>query len=137
MVYPFCSPPQDIFFFSVIISMWIIITDFKCLELFPFCAVSLFKIKSMLITKWKHKKAEAKSQIYTNKPIFIFSFHDHDAKPKKTMRTLNKYTVIPLRRLYCVLQTDIGGLYCCILQSSFRSLHICCWYRSHICKFSH
>ena len=28
MVYPFSSPPQDVLFFSVIISMWIIIKDF-------------------------------------------------------------------------------------------------------------
>ena len=70
MVYLFSSPPQDVFFFSVIISMRIIITDFKCLQLFPFCAVSLFKIKSMFIPNKKHKKAEAKSQIYTNKPYF-------------------------------------------------------------------
>ena len=83
------------------------------------------------------KKLKQKVKYIPINPIFIFSYHDHDAKTKKTMRTLNKYTVIPLRRLYCVLQTDIGGLYCCILQSSFRSLHICCWYRSHICKFSH
>ena len=48
------------------------------------------------------KKLKQKVKYIPINPIFIFSYHDHDAKTKKTMRTLNKYTVIPLRRLYCV-----------------------------------